>query len=161
MDMYVEAYGLTRLRLSVTAVEWWLGLVIVLIMAAGVWGARWLPRAVAAGAVAGVLAFGLISPDALVAERNVQRYEQTGRFDLDYADGLSADAVPALDRLAEPMRSCALRRVARDLAENADAPWYATSWGRSRARDILAERPVSARADVITCGQLGSQALYG
>ncbi|MCF0086935.1 MULTISPECIES: DUF4173 domain-containing protein [unclassified Streptomyces] len=161
MDMYVEAYGLTRLRLSVTAVEWWLGLVIVLIMAAGVWGARWLPRAVAAGAVAGVLAFGLASPDALVAERNVQRYEETGRFDLDYADGLSADAVPALDRLAEPMRSCALRRVARDLAETADAPWYATSRGRSRARDLLAERPVSARADIITCGQLGSEALYG
>ncbi|MDQ0810749.1 hypothetical protein QFZ63_002463 [Streptomyces sp. B3I7] len=160
MDMYVEAYGLTRLRISVTAVEWWLGLVIVFIMAAGVWGARWLPRAVAASAVAGVLAFGLASPDALVAERNVQRYEETGTFDLDYADGLSADAVPALDRLAEPMRSCALRGIARDLADTAGDPWYATSRGQARARDILADHPVSARADVITCGQVGSEALY-
>lgn len=160
MDMYVEAYGLTRLRISVTAVEWWLGLVIVFIMAAGVWGARWLPRAVAASAVAGVLAFGLASPDALVAERNVQRYEETGKFDLDYADGLSADAVPALDRLEEPMRSCALRLVARDLADTAGDPWYATSWGQARARDLLADRPVSTDADVVTCGQLGSEALY-
>lgn len=50
MDMYVEAYGLTRLRISVVAVELWLGLVILLIMVAGVLGARRLPRAVAASA---------------------------------------------------------------------------------------------------------------
>ncbi|KAA0922398.1 DUF4173 domain-containing protein [Streptomyces apricus] len=105
MDMYVEAYGLTRLRISVVGVELWLGLVIVLIMAAGVLGARWLPRAVLASAAAGVLAFGILSPDALIAERNVQRYEETGRFDLAYARGLSADAVPALDGLDEPLRS--------------------------------------------------------
>lgn len=131
MDMYVEAYGLTRLRVSVVGGELWLGLVIVLIMAAGVWGARWLPRAVAASAAAGVLAFGLMSPDSLIAERNVQRYEETQKFDLDYARSLSADAVPALDKLKEPMRSCALRMIADDLGRE-DQPWYATSWGEAR-----------------------------
>ncbi|WP_434027377.1 DUF4153 domain-containing protein [Streptomyces graminofaciens] len=159
MDMYVEAYGLTRLRISVVAVELWLGLVIVLIMAAGVWGARWLPRVVAASAAAGVLAFGLVSPDALIAERNVQRYEDTKVFDLDYAQGLSADAVPALDKLTEPLRSCVLRPIEADLDEE-NLPWYATSWGEAEARRVLAERPVSERADETVCGRLGYETLY-
>ncbi|MFH8489781.1 DUF4153 domain-containing protein [Streptomyces longisporoflavus] len=143
MDMYVDAYGLTRLRVSVVAVELWLGLVIVLIMAAGVWGARWLPRAVAASAAAGVLAFGLLSPDALVAERNVQRYEDAGKFDLEYARGLSADAVPAIDELPEPLRSCVLAGIADSLGSERD-PWYATSLGESRAREIIEARPPGA-----------------
>ncbi|MET9803508.1 DUF4173 domain-containing protein [Streptomyces sp. NPDC006368] len=144
MDLYVDAYGLTRLRISVAAMELWLGVVIVLIMAAGVLGARRLPlpRAVAVSAAAGVLAFGLLSPDALVAERNVQRYERTGKIDVGYLDGLSADAVPALDRLPEPLRSCALKDIDDTLKERA-APWYATSRGERRARELLARHGVS------------------
>ncbi|WP_236711178.1 DUF4173 domain-containing protein [Streptomyces sp. 150FB] len=141
MDLYVDAYGLTRLRVSVAAMEIWLGVVIVLILVAGAVGGRWLPRAVAASAGAAVLAFGLLSPDALVAERNQQRYEASGKLDLVYLQELSADAVPALDRLPEPARSCALAGISRHLGGAAD-PWYATSWSESRARDILAKRKV-------------------
>lgn len=157
MDMYVEAYGLTRLRISVLTVELWLGLVIVLIMAAGVWGARWLPRAVAASAVAGVLAFGLVSPDGMIAERNVERYETTGRFDLPYAERLSADAVPALDRLEEPLRSCVLWDIKEELDERRHIPWYATSWGEAEARRLLDERPLTAGVSGPSCGELGPE----
>ncbi|MEV7872380.1 DUF4173 domain-containing protein [Streptomyces sp. NPDC088124] len=150
MDLYVEAFGLTRLRVSVTAVELWLGLVIVLMLVAGATRGRWLPRAVAASAGAAVLAFGLVSPDALVAERNVQRYERTHKIDIEYFRELSADAVPALDRLPEPLRSCALRGIADGL-EPGDEPWYATSLAESRARDLLAERGV--RSDVTCPGE--------
>lgn len=139
MDLYVDAYGLTRLRISVAAVELWLGVVLVLIMAAGVFGARMLPRAVAASAAVGVLAFGLVSPDGLIAEQNVQRYRNDHSIDIDYLRGLSADAVPALDTLPEPLRSCALKDIERSLRSD-DAPWYATSWGASRAREILRKR---------------------
>ncbi|MFE3602568.1 DUF4153 domain-containing protein [Streptomyces sp. NPDC059142] len=142
MDLYVDAFGLTRLRVSVAGVELWLGLVVVLMLVAGATGGRWLPRAVAASAGAGVLAFGLVSPDALVAERNVQRYERTGTLDSEYVRELSADAVPALDRLPEPLRSCSLRRIAVELGRDADEPWYATSLAETRARDLLAERGV-------------------
>ncbi|WP_328630028.1 DUF4153 domain-containing protein [Streptomyces lycii] len=163
MDLYVDAYGLTRLRLSVTAVELWLGLVLVLIMIVGVTGGRWLPRAVVVSAAAGVLVFGLLSPDGLVAAKNVELYRaaqekageageqesaagsgRTGQgaeeIDLDYLRELSADAVPALDRLPEPQRSCALGSFEHDLAVG--EPWYATSLGEARARDILEERPL-------------------
>ncbi|MGW8885735.1 DUF4153 domain-containing protein [Streptomyces sp. NPDC055749] len=152
MDLYVDAYGLTRLRISVAAMELWLGVVLVLIIAAGVFGARLLPRAVAVSAAVGVLAFGLLSPDAMIAEQSVQRYESEKRIDTDYLKTLSADAVPALDKLPEPLRSCALGRIERNL-DDSDEPWYATSWGVARARDILAER--SALDGAHDCGRSG------
>ncbi|MCJ0869216.1 DUF4173 domain-containing protein [Streptomyces sp. AP-93] len=161
MDLYVDAYGLTRLRLSVAGVELWLGLVIVLIMAGGLFGARWLPRAVAGSAVAAVLAFGLMSPDGMIAEGNVTRYERDGKIDLAYFQSLSADAVPALDRLPEPRRSCALRGIAGDLAEAGRRPWYATSLGERRARQILSERGVSASYEQCkSLGTFGSRVEY-
>ncbi|MFZ4276243.1 DUF4153 domain-containing protein [Streptomyces arboris] len=154
MDLYVEEYGLTRLRISVAAMELWLGVVFVLILAAGVFGARFLPRAIAVSAAAAVLAFGAISPDAVVAEQNVQRFEDDRTsIDLDYLKDLSADAVPALDKLPEPQRSCALRVIQSDL-RGSDSPWYATSWGEARAEEILRERP--ATADHRTCYGLGT-----
>ncbi|WP_329380646.1 DUF4153 domain-containing protein [Streptomyces sp. NBC_01716] len=153
MDLYVDAYGLTRLRVSVAAMELWLGVVIVLIMAAGVFGGRWLPRAVAVSGAASVLVFGLISPDALVAERNVDRYRTSDKIDIEYFQQLSADAVPALDTLPEPLRSCALEGIARGLG-GSDEPWYATSWGESKARDILDDRPINPRWE--ECSALGA-----
>nr|WSW43299.1 DUF4173 domain-containing protein [Streptomyces sp. NBC_01001] len=148
MDLYVDAYGLTRLRVSVAAMELWLGLVIVLIMAAGVFGASRLPRAVAGSAAAAVLAFGLLSPDGMVAEKNVARFQQDGKIDLAYFQSLSADAVPALDRLPEPRRSCALRGINNELSGGGRVPWYAMSLGEYRARQILRERPVKASYEV-------------
>lgn len=154
MDLYVDAYGLTRLRISVAAVELWLGLVIVLIMAAGVLGSRWLPRAVAVSAAVGVLAFGLASPDGIVAEQNVARYHRTPeKLDVHYFQDLSADAVPALDKLPEPQRSCALVGIAERL-DDGNEPWYATSLGVAKAREILEERPLDV--DVTECRKLGT-----
>ncbi|WP_107475488.1 DUF4153 domain-containing protein [Streptomyces sp. Sge12] len=154
MDLYVDAYGLTRLRVSVAAMELWLGLVIVLIMAAGLFGGRWLARAVAGSVGAAVLAFGLLSPDGMVAERNVARFEEDAKIDLAYFQSLSADAVPALDRLPEPRRSCALRGINDEMAWAGDVPWYAMSLGEYRARQILRERPVTASYEV--CSRMGA-----
>ncbi|MEU8519368.1 DUF4153 domain-containing protein [Streptomyces sp. NPDC048577] len=141
MDLYVDAYGLTRLRVSVAAMEMWLGLVLLLIMVAGVFGARLLSRALAVSAALAVLVFGLVSPDALVAERNVERYDRLGKIDLRYLQGLSADAVPALDELPEPQRSCALKEIEARLRED-DGHRYATSRSEARARAILAARGI-------------------
>ncbi|WSV67472.1 DUF4173 domain-containing protein [Streptomyces sp. NBC_01012] len=154
MDLYVDAFGLTRLRISVAAVELWLGVVLILVLVAGVLGARLLPRAIAASAAVGVLAFGLISPDGLIAQQNVERYRSDRTIDLDYLKRLSADAVPALDKLPEPLRSCVLENFQRDLSR-LDTPWYATSWGEVRARDILEERP--ADSDTTDCYGLGTE----
>ncbi|MFF0335408.1 DUF4153 domain-containing protein [Streptomyces fimicarius] len=162
MDLYVEEYGLTRLRISVAAMELWLGVVLILILAAGVFGARFLPRAIAVSAAAGVLAFGLLSPDGLIAEQNVQRFENSTStaIDIDYVKDLSADAVPALDRLPEPERSCALRIIQNEVL-HADTPWYATSWGEARAKAILEKRPVEGDGrDCYRAGRSGTRDGY-
>jgi hypothetical protein len=153
MKLYVDAFGLSRLRLSVAGVELWLGLVFVLLLVGGILSTRaWLPRAVVLSAAVGLAVYGLIRPDALIAEQNVARFQQTGQIDIGYLRGLSADAVPALDRLPDDQRDCALQQISADLGDNS-APWYAISLGEAGARGILHDRPVSSTYDA--CGRLG------
>lgn len=141
MWFYVDASGLTRLRLWVLVVEVWLGAVFVLLITAGlVRSAAWLPRAVVLSGALTVAVYGLIGPDAIVAEQNVARFERTGQIDLRNVRDLSLDAVPALDRLPQDYRICALEKQWSELPEEA-SPWYATSLAESRSRGILLERP--------------------
>jgi len=79
--------------------------------------------------------------DAYIADRNVTRYEQSGRIDLNYVAALSPDAVPALDRLPDELRSCALARLAPDLRGTSE-PWYDINLSRKRARDLVARSPI-------------------
>jgi len=139
--LYEDTFGFTRLRIFVNAVELWLGVVFVLVLVAGVaLRGRWLPRAIAGTAVLTLLCLAVLNPDAYIAQGNLDRYERTGRIDIDYLSNLTADAVPALNRLPEPKRSCALRWIRDDL--NGDEQWYRYNWAKERARDALAARPV-------------------
>jgi len=143
LGRYEQAYGWTRLRVLVGAVEIWLGLLFVLVLAAGVrLRAGWLPRATAGTAVAGLLVVALVGPDRFIADRNVERYHRTGDIDLYYLSTLSADAVPALDRLPPALRSCALNDLADQLASEHD-DWRSWNLGRAQARAVIAagERP--------------------
>ncbi|OON33292.1 hypothetical protein BSA16_01155 [Micromonospora sp. Rc5] len=148
MQVYADAYGATRLRLVVAAVELWLGALFVLVgVAVLLLRAGRLPVLVVGTAVLALLGLAAVNPDRLIAERNVDRHRQTGRIDVSYLSGLSADAVPALTRLPEPLRSCALRDLAGTLP--ADGAWTA-NLGRATARDLLAAGPIGAPA--VDCG---------
>lgn len=141
MALYEQAYGWTRLRILVGAVELWLGLLFVLVLAAGVrLRGAWLPRAVAGTAVVGLLAVTLLSPDRFIADRNVDRYFRTGDIDRWYLLELSPDAAPALDRLPPLLRSCALAQIAADLADEPD-DWRTWNLGRAQARAVIARGP--------------------
>jgi Domain of unknown function (DUF4153) len=148
--VYDQAYGFTALRLLVAAFEIWLALLVALLVVAGVTlHGRWLPRAALAGGAAVLLVLAALNPDAYVAQHNVDRFERTGRLDWRYLRSLSADAVPALDRLPEPYRSCTLT----DVAPVPDGDLFAWNLSRERAAEILRTRPV----DVATrCGALPS-----
>ncbi|WP_345366409.1 DUF4173 domain-containing protein [Actinoallomurus liliacearum] len=144
--LYEEAYGWTRLRLWVHAFALWMGLVVLLVAIAGIrLRATWLPRAVAASGAVGLLALGLLNPDGFIAAHNVDRFRDTGRVDLSYLAGLSADAVPALDRLPEPQRSCVLHHLAESLPEGDS--WTRFNLSRDRARDLLSRRPAFRSPD--------------
>ncbi|WP_305787308.1 DUF4153 domain-containing protein [Symbioplanes lichenis] len=140
MDLYADTYGLTRLRVLVMLCEAWLGAVFLMILGAGVrLRAAWLPRAVVAAGVLALLGLAAANPERLIADRNIARFEQTGSIDTAYLATLSADAVPALDRLPPGQRACAIAPIARRLTGGPD-DWRGWNLGREQARELLADR---------------------
>jgi hypothetical protein len=139
MSVYEEAYGFTRLRLFVSTVELWLGVVFVLVLLAGVrLGGRWIAQAALATWVLTLIGLALLNPDRFVAQQNVNRFEQTHKVDTWYLSTLSADAAPELDRLPADQRRCALIGVAEYLRQNDDA-WGRFNVARHNARRITAD----------------------
>ena len=129
LHLYEEAYGFTQLRLLVSVFEGWLGLVVLLVLAAGVrLDGRWLPRAVVLTGATALLGLALLNPDGYVAERNVQRYVETGKADWSYLAGLSADAVPALRGLPVEAQACVFG-TPHDRGDD----WLEWNLGRARA----------------------------
>ena len=147
MDLYVDAFGATRLRMAATAAEVWFAVVLLALTAAGAGlGTRHLTRAVAALTIVGALAFAAVDPDARIAQINVDRFDKTGRVDTGQLAGLSPDATGQLLRLPPRLRDCVLAAIALDV--RADRRWTDIDLGRSRARagiDRYGVEPVCAR----------------
>lgn len=144
MWAYQQAYGFTVLRVLVSACELWLGLVYLMVLAAGVrLRAGWLPLAVVGTAVTGLLLVAALDPDRFIADRNIDRWERAGRIDLEYLGRLSPDAFPALRRLPEPLRSCAMTYAASDLLHEVPG-WRGWNLARDRARDLVLDVPLAA-----------------
>ena len=139
--LYQDHFGWTVARLNAGAFELWV--VVVLLAVAAAWLVRrtdLLPRLVAGSAGLGLLVIALAGPDALVAAADVRRYEQGKGIDTVYLSTLSEDAVPALVRLPEPVRACALP------GPSPDQPWYAWNLSRERAEDLLSTETLTACA---------------
>ena len=148
MHVYQEAYGFTQLRLLVDVFEGWLGLLVVGVLAAGVAPAR---RAgcrgspCSAGSLA-LLGLAAINPDAWIAQRNLDRYDETGKIDWTYLQGLSDDAVPALVDLPPAERDCAL--LGRD---HVDDDWLEWNLGRARAGHALESTSRGTHDKSVSC----------
>jgi hypothetical protein len=133
MHVYQEAYGFTRLRLLVDVFEGWLGLLVLGVMAAGLTlRAAWLPRAALLSGAGLLLVLAAVNPDAWIAQRNLDRYDETGKVDWAYLQGLSADAVPVLGTLPDDVVVCALTGH-----EVGDDDWLEWNLGRHRADPLL------------------------
>jgi hypothetical protein len=140
MDLYVDSYGLTRLRLFVVVAEVVLGVVVVLVMVAGVrWEGGWLPRAIVQVVAVAMLGLALVNPDAQILRHNTSVAADTP-IDIVYLQNLSSDAVPAMDRLPEPLRSCVLSNADTGPTWGGPLAW---NLGRSRAAGV---GPVEAGA---------------
>jgi hypothetical protein len=145
LRLYEDAFGLTRPRLAAETLCWALGGLFVLLLVGGVLSLRrdHVVRAAVTGLAVGLLAFSLSNPDARIAERNVDRWARTGNLDIDYVRGLSADAVPELTSLPEPLRERVFAPF-RGRLDN-DEPWTSLNYGRHRAREELG-RPSPGQA---------------
>jgi hypothetical protein len=121
LELYEEAYGFTRLRLTADAILLWLGALFVLVLAGGAFGGAWLPRAAVAITGAAVLLFALSNPDRRIASRNLAH----GRVDVAYLRDLSPDALPALAGV--PDAAC-------DIAARLETGDGVVGWNVARAR---------------------------
>jgi hypothetical protein len=143
LHLYEDAFGLTRSRLAAEAFSWGLGAVFALVLLAGLLRPvrREFARIGVAGGALGLLAFSLSNPDGRIAERNVERWQRTGRLDVAYLQRLSADAVPALAALPDPLRAPVLAPFEDRLS--AAEPWTSANLARHRARRVLARAGAS------------------
>ena len=135
MAVYQEAYGFTVLRVLVDAFEVWLGVLVVLVMIAGVrLSGWWLPRAGLATGAALLLAIGWVNPEAWVAEQNIERFRSTGQLDLDYLSTLGADATPVIQGGLPPdLARCVVSGQTRPQATD---DWLGWNLGRARAAEV-------------------------
>jgi len=149
LGLYEDAFGFTLARLLAQAATLWVGAVLLLVLAAGVLRGEWLPRAVLGAAGAALLILSLLNPEGLVAERNVDRFERTGKGDLFYLAGLGPDAAPALRRLPARKEACVLQRTAWEVRE-ADG-LFELNVGRARARGALIGLPEASPSSSTEC----------
>jgi hypothetical protein len=138
LNLYAAAYGFTVPRLLGFAAQVWLGLVVVLVMAAGIrLRATWLPRAVTAAAVAVLLGLVAVNPDAVIARTVLARIDGPYPVDYDYLGTLSADAIDVLADNTLGQRICPWRPNGLSTSD----PWYAFNYGRAHAREVLGSQP--------------------
>ncbi|MEV6773659.1 DUF4153 domain-containing protein [Nocardia sp. NPDC051030] len=132
MWTYQQAYGFTVLRLLVEVFEVWIGFVYVMVLASLVRLRRaWVPRAAVGAAAVTLLALAVLNPERIVADRNIDRWQAGANLDARYLSELSADILPATDRLPEAQRAKILAAIRARLDEDG---WQSWNLSRSAAR---------------------------
>jgi hypothetical protein len=156
MRLYQDAYGLTELRLYVSAVIVWLTAVLGWLVLTVLRNRRerFAFGAILAG-VACIAALHLLNPHALIARVNLDRAAAGQEYDGAYLRTLSADAVPVLlarlDRLPEAERCNAARMLEERWSGERPGGWRTWNLSDWRARRMVA--PLAPLASIT--GTLG------
>jgi len=154
MSLYQEAYGYTVLRVFVDGFELWLGLLIVLMIAAIVRGAgSWVPRAALLSGAVFFLGFGLMNPDGWVAQRNIDRFQETGKLDTYYLAGLGPDAIPTMINGLDAKQAACV--VNWNMERSADLDDDVLSWNLGRSRAFAAAQGKDLTVDTSYCSTFG------
>ena len=140
MRAYQTAYGLTELRVVVTAVLVWLTVVVVWFGMTVFSGRR--DRFAFGGLVTAFLLVGVlqfINPAGLVARHNLDRMAvQSVEVDIDHLSSLGSDAAPILiarlDELPEEAQCLVARQLLHQWGPEQPGDWRSFNWSKSRAR---------------------------
>jgi hypothetical protein len=141
MQLYRDAYGLTRLRIYTTAFMIWLAILLLWFVATVLTRRR---HRFAIGALASgmmiVVALHAINPDALIVNTNVERARGGRRhFDSNYAVTLSDDAAPAIVANANAFSPLELLRYR---ARPRPSGWRTWNISRAEATRVLRTLPL-------------------
>lgn len=113
LSFYEDAYGFTRLRVMTQVFMVWLGVLFVVLVGQMVTKRRdifWIGCGVVMVCFVGTL--NVMNMDDFIARHNIERFEATGKLDVDYLMLLSDDAIPSIVPLLNP--------------KNEDEAWYGT-----------------------------------
>jgi hypothetical protein len=137
LSLYEDAYGFTQTRLLVHGFMIYLG-VLLIIAVYRIWRERFsLAKVYIAVSIAAYIVMNYANIDAIIADKNIARFEQSKRIDIDYLGQLSADAAPALSRLHERHPELAgLDEILQRMQLNAEREnnWQSWNWSKSRVR---------------------------
>jgi hypothetical protein len=142
LTLYVDAYGLTMLRLSCVPAAAWMSIVLLLIGTWTVvarWGRHWLPGMALVTLLLAIFGFAVVNPESFVVSYNVSM-ESTTPTDIEYLATLSDDAIPtlvaSLDSLSQP-DAFTLRTALCQRTQNV-GEWSTWSLSKQRADHALA-----------------------
>lgn len=139
MRAYQAAYGLTELRVSVTAALVWLTVVVIWLGATVLSGRR---HRFAFGALvtAFVLvgALQLVNPAGMVTRHNLDRIDELGGVDVEYLGSLGSDAAPVLlarlDELSYEEQCLVANRLLSRWGPERSWDWRSFNWSETQAR---------------------------
>jgi hypothetical protein len=142
LSMYEEAYGYTVTRILVHAFMLFL-LVLFVIALYKLWKPEVsLIKPYLAVALLAYVALNYLNVDGIIARSNMERYETTGRIDVNYLGSLSYEVVPSLVELKRKHPEVGetdevLRRMRERLMRTEDDPWFSFNWSEWQARKLL------------------------
>lgn len=171
LELYVEVYSLTGLRLAAGI---WMGLVAVglVLILLRIWWKRsnaWLVACNLVSLLVVLYGTALLDVSALITRFNVAHsLEVTGEglaLDLSYVGELGPSAIPALDTFISALRPnlptwLAATRLRENLGHEfgfRSTDWRSWSWRQQRLADYLAPRPVAYDPQTLQNNALGSR----
>ncbi len=151
MQVYQAAYGLTELRLVVTAVLVWLAVLVVWFGTTVLSGRR--DRFAFGGLVSAFVLVGglqIMNPSAQVARHNLDRMGELGGVDVQYLGSLGSDVAPILlerlHELTDEEQCTVASRLLRQWGPDRPADWKTFNWSEHQARRAVRDRVVTLRS---------------
>ena len=141
LTLYEQVYGFTYLRVFAHAMMIYL-FVIFIFTSLKVWAERLpLPRFYLMFSLVFYVSMNIFGVDQFIVQKNMERYEETGKLDVDYLGSLSYSAIPPLVELYEKKPNVyglegMLLEKKRKLNEEKDA-WQSFNFSREMAKDAL------------------------
>lgn len=148
LRLYESAYGFTSLRLLSYIFMAWLAVVFIVFLYKILADRREneLAFALFVSVMALFAVINLMNIDGLVANKNIDRYERTGKLDVRYLEGLSDDGVVQFARLLDAEDQKLRSDVAntlyfrRQLLLSKDDAWQSANATRKAALRVLNDR---------------------
>lgn len=142
LTLYENSYGYTFLRVAVHLFVLLL-FILCMVVAAGIWN-RKIPviKAIIVITVAMYTIINYINIDAFIARKNIERYNATGKIDVNYLASLSYEALPYTLELRNSEDSYVRKTIEQVLKYKkqdleAEKSWSEFNFSRSRARKLL------------------------